>query len=610
MCGIFGHIGAQNPLATCLQGLKRLEYRGYDSAGIAGVSNGNLYCFKEIGKISSLEGSLQNILLPLEAAIAHTRWATHGRVTKENAHPHFDQSGDIAIVHNGILENHEALREMLKGRGVVFKSETDTEVIAQLISHFYEGDLVQAVQKALQLMRGFWGLAIIHRNHPDRIIATARQNPLAIGISLKEKEAFIASDAYAFDRPDLDIYFLKDGEVAVVYRDHLEIFDEQSRPVIKSPEQLELAQIEISKKGFDHFMLKEIFEQPIAIQSAFHNRLIPDFGTAQFEQMAISAQELLAVDRVLILGCGSSWHAGELAAMLIEEMAGIPAQAEIASEFRYKNPIISPNTLVLAISQSGETLDTLAAVREVKTHGAKVVAICNVPSSALTRAADATILLRAGPEISVCSTKAFTSQLTVLSLFALQLARLKRLHKEEGQQFLEELSRLPGYVQQVLDLYPQIAKLGRKYAEFERFFFLGRQYMYPASLEGSLKLKEISYLTAMAYPAGELKHGPIALVDENCAIVGMGGNARTYEKFLSNMMEVKARGGIVLALVPEGAPQIEKIADDVLYLPPVCDALASIPYSVACQLFAYSIAKERGTDIDQPRNLAKSVTVE
>lgn len=610
MCGIFGHIGVKNPLHTCLNGLKRLEYRGYDSAGIAGVSGGNLYCFKEIGKISSLEESLQNILLPLESAIAHTRWATHGKVTRENAHPHFDQSGDIAIVHNGILENHEALREMLKLHGVTFKSETDTEVIAQLIAYFYKGNLVNAVQEALRLMKGFWGLALIHRNHPDQIVATAKQNPIAIGLSVKDKEAFVSSDAYAFDRSDLDIYFLKDGEVAVIYRDHLEIFDEESRPVIKSPEQLELAQFEISKKGFDHFMLKEIFDQPVSVHSAFHNRLITDFGTAQFENLSLSTQELLAVQRILILGCGSSWHAGQLAALLLEEMAGIPAQAEIASEFRYKNPIISPNTLVIAISQSGETLDTLAAVREAKSKGAKVLAICNVPSSALTRSADATILLRAGPEISVCSTKAFTSQLTVLTLFTLQMARLRHMHKEDGQQFLNELSRLPALIQQVLDQYSTFAKLGRKYAQFERFFYIGRHYMYPTGLEGALKLKEISYLTAMGYPAGELKHGPIALVDEECVVIGMGGNARTYEKFLSNMMEVKARGGIILALVPEGAPQIDKIADDILYLPPVSDSLASILYSVACQLLAYCIAKERGTDIDQPRNLAKSVTVE
>lgn len=610
MCGIFGHIGAGSPLHTCLSGLKRLEYRGYDSAGIAGMAEGKLYCFKEIGKISSLEKSLQDIILPLESAIAHTRWATHGGVTKENAHPHFDQSGDIAIVHNGILENHDALREMLKSRGVVFQSQTDTEVIAQLIAHFYKGDLVAAVQESMRLMKGFWALVLIHRNHPDFIVATARLNSLVIGLSSKEKEAFIASDAYAFDRPDLDIYYLKDGEVAKVYRDHLEIVDEESRPVSKSPEQLELAQIEISKKGFDHFMLKEIFEQPVAIQSAFHNRLIPEFGTVQFEKLALTSQELLSVQRVVIIGCGSSWHAGEIAALMLEEMAGIPAQAEIASEFRYKHAIISPDTLVIAISQSGETIDTLAAVREVKSKGAKVLAICNVPSSALTRAADATILLRAGPEISVCSTKAFTSQLTVLTLFALQMARLRHMHKEEGQRFLEELSHLPGLVQQVLDQYETIARLALKYSHFERFFFLGRNYMYITGLEGALKLKEISYTTSMGYPAGELKHGPIALVDQNCAIIGMGGNGRTYDKFLSNMMEVKARGGVVLALVPEGSEQIEKIADDLLYLPPVSDALACIPYSVACQLLAYCIAKERGTDIDQPRNLAKSVTVE
>ncbi len=610
MCGIFGHIGQDIPLHALLSGLKRLEYRGYDSSGIAGISGGQFYCFKEIGKISSLEKSLQNKLIPLEAAIAHTRWATHGRVTRENAHPHFDQSGDIALVHNGILENYEALREMLKNHGATFKSDTDTEVIAQLIAHFYQGDLLQAMQQALALMKGFWGLALIHRDHPQCIVATARQNPLVVGISSKEKQAFIASDPYAFERADLDLYFLKDGEVALIYRDHIEVFDEQNRAVTKTPEQLELAQIEISKKGFEHFMLKEIFEQPSTIQSAFHNRLIPDFGTAQFESLSLSPQQLLAAERIIILGCGSSWHAGQLAALTLEELAGLPTQAEIASEFRYKNPVISPTTLVIAISQSGETLDTLAAVREVKAKGATVLAICNIPSSALTRMADATILLRAGPEISVCSTKAFTSQLTVLTLFALQMARLRHMHKEEGQQLIQEISELPAIIQMILDKYDALAKLARKYAQFDRFFFLGRHYMYPTSLEGALKLKEISYLNASGYPAGELKHGPIALVDESCAIIGMGGNARTYEKFVSNMLEVKARGGVVLAFVPEGAPQIEAIADDLFYLPRVSDPLASIPYSVALQLLAYFIAKELKTDIDQPRNLAKSVTVE
>ncbi len=351
----------------------------------------------------------------------------------------------------------------------------------------------------------------------------------------------------------------------MLYRDRLQVFDEKNCPVVKSPERLDLAQVEISKNGFEHFMLKEIIEQPLAIKSAFHDRLIPDFGTAQFEHLPLSTQELLSVQRILILGCGSSWHAAELAAMLLEELAGIPAQAAIASEFRYRNPIIAFGTLVVAISQSGETLDTLAAVREAKSKGAKILAICNVSSSALTRIADATILLRAGPEFSVCSTKAFTSQLTILTLFALQMARLRHMHKEEGQHFLEELSRLPDVVQQILNQRDAIAKLACKYAQFTRFFFLGRHYMYPTSLEGALKLKEISYSAAMGYPAGELKHGPIALVDEQCAIVGMGGNMRTFEKFLSNMMEVKARGGILLAFAPEGAPQIEKVADDVLF---------------------------------------------
>ena len=357
-------------------------------------------------------------------------------------------------------------------------------------------------------------------------------------------------------------------------------------------------------------MLKEIFEQPQTIQQAFHNRFIPDFGTAEFENLTFTPSDLLAVRRIVILACGTSWHAGHIAASLLEDKARIPTQAEIASEFRYKNPIISEDTLVIAISQSGETLDTIAAVREVKSKGAKVLAICNVRNSTLTREADCTLFLRAGPEISVCSTKAFTSQLTVLSLFTLLMARLRHMSKEEGQAFLHEIQALPPKVEQVLHQQEAIQALAKKYAHYNHFFFLGRHYMFTTSLEAALKLKEISYINAQGYPAGEMKHGPIALVDSDLAVIGMCGNKHTYEKMLSNLMEVKARGAPILAFAPEGTPEIEKIATDILWLPPICDELATIPYSVASQLLAYYIALERGTDIDQPRNLAKSVTVE
>jgi glucosamine--fructose-6-phosphate aminotransferase (isomerizing) len=611
MCGIFGYIGPRNPAKVCLTGLKHLEYRGYDSAGLAGILEGKIIACKAVGKIHSLETALQTEqLLRLELAIAHTRWATHGRPSRENAHPHFDEKETVAVVHNGIIENHFALREMLKAAGKTFYSDTDSEVIAQLIAYFYEGEILLAVQKALMQLRGFWGIAVIHKNHPNQIVAAARENPIAIGINSARYEAFVSSDANAFGESNLDVMFLRNDEVALISPDKVEVFDQSFSPIQKNTERLDNDIVTISKNGYPHFMLKEIFEQPQTIQQAFHNRLIPDFGTAEFENLTFTPSELLAIRRIVILACGTSWHAGQIAASLLEDKARIPTQAEIASEFRYKNPIISEDTLIIAISQSGETLDTIAAIREVKSKGAKVLGICNVRNSTLTREADSTLYLRAGPEVSVCSTKGFTSQLTVLSLFTLLMARLRHMSKEEGQAFLSEIQSLPAKVEQVLYQSEIIKAIAKKYARFDNFFFLGRHYMFAASLEAALKLKEISYIHAQGYPAGEMKHGPIALVDQDLAIIGMCGNKHTLEKMISNLMEIKARGGSVLAFAPQGAHEIEKIASDVLWLPPICDELASIPYSVASQLLAYYIALERGTDIDQPRNLAKSVTVE
>lgn len=613
MCGIFGYIGTRNSFKAakaCIEGLKHLEYRGYDSAGIAGIHSGEILSLKETGKLRNLETALDQKIFSLDAAIAHTRWATHGKPSKENAHPHFDQDLSVAVVHNGIVENHLALRDMLQQKGVRFHSDTDTEVIAQLIAHFYKGDLLSAVNQTLSLMTGFWGIAVIHKEHPDQIIAAARENPLAIGIHPARYESVISSDANAFPVQDLDVLFLRNDEIAIVTSKGVDVYDRTTSRIDKQTEKLGLETRTISKNGFEHFMLKEIFEQPQTIQQAVHNRMIEDFGTAEFESFELSSKELLSVKRILILACGTSWHAGCIAASLLEDRARIPTQAEIASEFRYKNPIVSEDTLVIAISQSGETLDTIAAVREVKSKGAKVLGICNVRNSTLTREADACIYLRAGPEISVCSTKAFTGQLVVLSLFALQMARLRHMSKEEGQAFLKELGQLPEKVQEVLSQKDAIALLAKKYARHENFFFLGRHYMFAASLEGALKLKEISYLNAMGYPAGEMKHGPIALINPDLVVIGLCGNRRTYDKMLSNLMEVKARGGPIIAFAPRNAPDIDAIATDVLYLPQIADELAAIPYGVASQLFAYYIAKERGTDIDQPRNLAKSVTVE
>lgn len=610
MCGIFGYIGPDNSAAICLEGLKKLEYRGYDSAGLVGVAEGELHFWKEVGKIRVLEQAWTEKPVSLSLAIAHTRWATHGKPTRENAHPHFDEHLRIAVVHNGIVENHNALREMLKSYGIKFNSETDTEVIAQLIAHYYQGDLAAATQQALSLMQGFWGIAVIHKDHPDKIIAVSRENPLAVAFNPTSGEAFLSSDPNAFHSSELDVLFLRNDELAVIQADKVEVFDPSRTQIAKTPEKLGLENYSRSKGDFEHFMLKEIFEQPQTIEQALHNRFIEDFGTVEFENFNLTPQDLQAVRKILILGCGTSWHAGCIGSFLFEEKTRIPAQAEIASEFRYKNPIVSENTLVIAISQSGETLDTIAAVREVKQKGSKVLAICNVRNSTLTREADATVFLRAGPEISVCSTKAFTSQLTVLSLLALLMGRQRHLSKEEGQAFLAELHRLPALVQQVLDLDAIIEDVASRYSQYNNFFFLGRHCMYPASLEAALKLKEISYINATGIAAGEMKHGPIALVDSQLPVIGLCGNRRTMDKMLSNLTEVKSRGAPILAFAFENTPEIDTIADDVIYLPLCPDELAPIPFSIAAQLFAYYVALKRGTDIDHPRNLAKSVTVE
>jgi glucosamine--fructose-6-phosphate aminotransferase (isomerizing) len=609
MCGIFGYLGPKNPVQVCIKGLQFLEYRGYDSSGIAGVCEHELLSCKETGKISNLEQAVAS-LKRLRNAIAHTRWATHGKPSKENAHPHFDELGHIAVVHNGIIENHASLREMLLEKGVHFRSETDSEVIAQLIAHFYQGNLVEAVQKTLHCLRGFWALAIIHKDHPDQIIASSKENPLAIGMDPSRQEVYLSSDVNAFHEPNLDVFFLQNNELAEITPHGVNVFDALHFPVQKTTEKLLLENQSISKNGFAHFMLKEIFEQPDTIRQAIHERFSEDFGTASFENLNFSPQELSSIKRILILACGTSWHAGCIAASWLEDKARIPAQAEIASEFRYRNPILSEDTLVIAISQSGETFDTIASIREVKAKGAKVLAICNARNSTLTRDADACIFLKAGPEISVCSTKAFTSQLAVLSLFTLLMARLRHMDKEEGKEFLRELQAIPSKVDFILRQTQAIQSLAKKYAHYPHFFFLGRNYMFPTSLEGALKLKEISYINAVGYPAGEMKHGPIALVDEHMAVIGLCGNEKTLDKMLSNLMEIKARNAPILALATEGTPEIQAIADDVLWLPKTSDELSCIPYSVASQLLAYYIALEKGNDIDQPRNLAKAVSVE
>ena len=608
MCGIFGYIGPKDAVEVTLNGLKSLAYRGYDSAGIAGIKDGKIAFCKEVGKVSALENEIEKVHLSLDLAIGQTRWATHGKPTRINAHPHFDNAHSLALVHNGIIENHEALRQALIAKGAHFVSQTDTEVIAHLIASLYEGDILKAVQQAIPQLKGAFAIALLHKDFPDRIIAVANECPLIIGIG--QDEAYLSSDSNAFATHTQDVVFLANTEIAVIQTNKLEIYNASHELLSKSSEKLTATAAEISKGNFKHFTLKEIYEQPQAIRSALLSRFHDEYGTAVFEELGFDVHELMSVERILILACGTSWHAGCLAGYMIEDKARIPVEVEIASEFRYKNPVVSPGTLVIAISQSGETADTLAAVRELKAKGSRVLALCNIHGSTLAREADACLYLRAGPEIGVCSTKAFTSQVVVLSLFCLLMARMRHMGKQEGQEFINALKKLPEQVQQVLDQAPAIQAIAKKYANYQNFFFLGRRYMFPASLEGALKLKEISYINANGYPAGEMKHGPIALINEECPTVALCANKTTYDKLLSNLMEVKARNGRILAIAEEGDTGLKGIADDIIWTPRTIDELAAIPTSVATQLLAYYIANERGTDIDQPRNLAKSVTVE
>jgi glucosamine--fructose-6-phosphate aminotransferase (isomerizing) len=608
MCGIFGYIGNQNAVKIVLDGLKKLEYRGYDSAGIAGLKNGNILHCKEVGKVSILEKQVEEKHLVLDSAIAHTRWATHGEPCEANAHPHFDTNHSLALVHNGIIENHQALKDQLIKKGVKFVSDTDTEVVAHLIAQAYQGDIVKAVQTTLPMLHGAFALAIIHKDHPDKIIAVAHESPMVVGIG--KDQAFVSSDSLAFAPHTREVVFLSDSEIAVVYRNHLEVYNLDMEPVSKESKEI-LHQVEdVSKGRFEHFTLKEIFEQPQSIRNAMATRFNEEYGTAFFDGMAAHSADLQRIERILILACGSSWHAGAVAGYLIEDKARIPVEVQISSEFRYRNPIVSKNTLVIAISQSGETADTIAAVRELKAKGAKIFSICNVQGSTLARESAYTIFLHAGPEIGVASTKAFTSQLVVLSLVSLLLARMRHMSCEEGQRFIEALKKIPEQVKTILGKASEIESIAKKYAKYENFFFIGRHYMYPTSLEGALKLKEISYINANGYPAGEMKHGPIALISPNCPTVALCTNQLTFGKMVSNLMEIKARKGPIVAVVEEGQKGVEGIADDIITIPETIDELASILTTVVTQLLAYYIAHQRGAEIDQPRNLAKSVTVE
>lgn len=608
MCGIFGYVGKGNGAQIAIDGLKRLEYRGYDSAGIGGLSDGKIIFAKEVGKVSILEQEVKQMHFHSDTVIAHTRWATHGVPSKVNAHPHFDTARTLALVHNGIIENHDSLRKMLIAKGFTFTSQTDTEVVAQLLAYHNHGDFLEAIRTVIPQLRGSYAFAIIHKDYPGHIFAVAKDMPLIVGLG--DNELFLSSDTHACSSHTRNVFYIVDGEIAVLEKTKVQVYTSNLEKIEKSMETLG-ALIEQAEKGeFSHFTLKEIHEQSQSLRNAIANRFIEDFGTATFEDSGLPSEALADIHRIIIVACGTSWHAGSVAQYMIEDMARIPVSVEIASELRYKNPIVEPGTLVIAISQSGETADTLAAVRELRAKGAHILALCNVQGSALTREADYTIFLHAGPEIGVCSTKAYTNQVAILALLALLLARQRHMSREEGIQFLKALVQLPDSIHRVLALTPQIEEVAKNYHQYDNYFFIGRRYMYPASLEGALKLKEISYINANGYAAGELKHGPIALITEKCPVVALAANKKTYDKMLSNLMEVKARKGKIIAIVNSSAQEIEDVADEVIRIPDTRDELAAIPVGVATQLLAYYIAKERGTEIDQPRNLAKSVTVE
>lgn len=610
MCGIVGYIGKQKASNILINGLKRMEYRGYDSAGWAMIENEKLNILKQKGKVDHLDRMTPHNMLNSKIGIAHTRWATHGFPNHLNAHPHLDNSETIAVVHNGIIENYTPLKTKLKEDGYFFHSETDTEVLAVFIGAIYEKvkDLEKAVRIALSEVDGTFGIAVVSSHEPDKLICARHGSPMVLGIG--ESEYIIASDAAAIIQHTNQVVYLADNEMAIVTEEGFTtktIDNEATEPNVEEIT-FDLAQIE--KKGFDHFMLKEIYEQPETIFNSFRGRLLADVGNVKLGGLNAVQDKLRNAKRIIITACGTSWHAGLVGEYMIEKFAQIPVEVEYASEFRYRNPIINSDDVIFAISQSGETLDTLAAVKEAKQKGATVLGIVNVVGSSIARETDAGVYIHAGPEIGVASTKAFTSQLTVLALITLWLGRMRNMSPEEGQSIANELIELPEKIRKVLDHAEDIKKIAHTYYEAKNFLYLGRGFNYPLALEGALKLKEISYIHAEGYPAAEMKHGPIALIDENMPVVFIANKDSIYDKVFSNIEEVKARKGKIIAIANEGDERIGTIADHVIYIPETIPMLNPILAAVPLQLLAYHIALKLECDVDQPRNLAKSVTVE
>ncbi len=613
MCGIVGYIGSREALPILIEGIKRLEYRGYDSAGVAIInSKQELVIHKREGKIVDLERSFPKELdFQGNVGISHTRWATHGKATEENAHPHTDCTGNIALVHNGIIENYKKLREMLINEGHKFVSETDTEILAHLVEKYYKkhpDDLHLAVQYALNLVEGTFGIVVIDRTNPRRIIAARRGSPLIIGVG--DGENFVASDVNALIAHTKSVIYLDDNETAEVTTDNYIIKDLENAEIEKEISEVSWDVSDISKKGYAHFMLKEIFEQPESISNAFRARFQEKLDTARLGGLQITYDKLQRLKQIQIVACGTSWHAGLIGEYLLEDIARIPVEVEYASEYRYRNPVIPPDTLVIVISQSGETADTLAALREAKARGAKVIGITNVIGSTIARETDGGTYIHAGAEIGVASTKAFTSQITILVLLSIILGRMKDMSPMEGMEYIEELKRIPDKVQQILDKDDEIKKIAEIYKDARNALYLGRGVNFPVALEGALKLKEISYIHAEGYPAAEMKHGPIALIDKDMPVFFIAIKDFIHDKVITNMEEVKARSGKIIAIANENDSAVEKLADHIITIPETLPNLSPLLTVIPLQLLAYHIAVLRGCNVDQPRNLAKSVTVE
>ncbi|MFH1051478.1 MAG: glutamine--fructose-6-phosphate transaminase (isomerizing) [bacterium] len=610
MCGIVGYIGNRKASSLLMNGLKRLEYRGYDSAGIAMINNGNIENFKRSGKVKQLEDLIRNKVFDSTIGIAHTRWATHGVPNDINAHPHVDNSGNISLVHNGIIENYSALKKKLLQMGYTFYSDTDSEVLVVFIGALYDKlkNLEEAVRLALSEVDGTFGIVVISSYEPDKLIAARRGSPMVLGVG--EGEYILASDASAIIQHTRNAVYISDNEMAIIGRNSFETKTIDNESTQNKIHQIDWDLEQIEKGGFKYFMLKEIYEQPQTFQEAHRGRLLAQQGNVRLGGLRQVEEKLRKSKRIIITACGTSWHAALVGEYMIENLAQIPVEVEYASEFRYRNAVLGPDDIVIAISQSGETADTLAAVKEAKTKGATALGIVNVVGSSIARETEAGIYIHAGPEIGVASTKAFTSQLSVLTLLALYLGRMRTLSQSDGKRISSAILDIPAQMEKILAQEEKIRNIAKQFLKVKNFLYLGRGFNFPTALEGALKLKEISYIHAEGYPAAEMKHGPIALIDDNMPVVVIAIKDEIHDKVLSNIQEVRSRNGKVIAIATEGDEEIKKFAEHVIYVPDTIPMLTPVLAVIPLQLMAYFIADELGKDVDKPRNLAKSVTVE